>query len=84
LTYGSSTYVLGITPEWGDITHVLSMTLNCSTSKLTSIQTMTNLQTLDENFNADLMDAMADRFEELEEAMRESDPQEWEGYDDES
>ena len=45
---------------------------------------MTNLQTLDENFNADLMDAMADRFEELEEAMRESDPQEWEGYDDES
>ena len=45
---------------------------------------MTNLQTLDENFNADLMDAMADRTNELEEAMRESDPQEWEGYDDES
>jgi len=39
---------------------------------------------LDQNFNADLMDAMADRFQELEEAMRESEPQEWEGYDDES
>jgi hypothetical protein len=45
---------------------------------------MTNLQNLDENYNADLLDAMADQFEELEEAMRESDPQEWEGYDDES
>jgi hypothetical protein len=42
---------------------------------------MTNL---DNNYNADLMDAMADQFEELEEAMRESEPQEWEGYDDES
>jgi hypothetical protein len=42
---------------------------------------MTNL---DNNFNADLMDAMADQFEELQEAMRESEPQEWEGYDDES
>jgi hypothetical protein len=31
-----------------------------------------------------LLDAMADQFEELEEAMRESEPQEWEGYDDES
>ena len=39
---------------------------------------------LDENYNADLLDAMADRANELEEAMRESDPQEWEGYDDES
>ena len=45
---------------------------------------MTNLQTLDENYNADLLDAMADQFEELEGAMRESEPQEWEGYDDES
>ena len=45
---------------------------------------MTNLQALDENYNADLLDAMADRANELEEAMRNSDPQEWEGYDDES
>lgn len=45
---------------------------------------MTNFQTLDENYNADLLDAMADRANELEEAMRESDPEQWEGYDDES
>lgn len=45
---------------------------------------MTNLQSLDENYNADLMDAMADIFEEQQEAMYESEPQEWEGYDDES
>lgn len=51
---------------------------------LHSTQTMTNLQALDENYNADLLDAMADRANELEEAMRNSDPQEWEGYDDES
>lgn len=42
---------------------------------------MTNL---DENYNADLMDAMADRLADIDEAMRESEPQEWEGYDDES
>lgn len=42
---------------------------------------MTNL---DNNYNADLMDAMADRLADIEEAMRETDPQEWEGYDDES
>jgi hypothetical protein len=45
---------------------------------------MTNLQPLDENYNADLLDAMADLFEEEQEAMRESDPQEWEGYDDQA
>ena len=45
---------------------------------------MTNLQPLDENYNADLMDAMADIFEEQQEAMRESEPQEWEGYDDQT
>lgn len=45
---------------------------------------MTNLQPLDENYNADLMDAMADIFEEQQEAMRESEPQEWEGYDDQA
>ena len=39
---------------------------------------------LDNNYNADLMDAMADIFEEQQEAMHESEPQEWEGYDDES
>ncbi len=42
---------------------------------------MTNL---DNNYNADLLDAMADLFEEEQEAMRETSPQEWEGYDDES
>lgn len=42
---------------------------------------MTNL---DNNYNADLMDAMADRLADIEEAMKESEPQEWEGYDDKS
>lgn len=42
---------------------------------------MTNL---DNNYNADLLDAMADQFEDIEEAMRETDPEQWEGYDDES
>jgi len=42
---------------------------------------MTNL---DNNYNADLMDAMADRLADIEEAMRETDPQEWEGYDDQA
>lgn len=78
----------------------LSMSLNCSV--LYSIQTMTNLDmlqedalfpwladgsmadSLDNNYNADLLDAMADQFEDEQEAMRETDPQEWEGYDDES
>ena len=76
------------------------MSLNCSV--LYSIQTMTNLDmlqedtlfpwladgsmadSLDNNYNADLLDAMADQFEDEQEAMRETDPQEWEGYDDES
>ena len=78
---GSSTYLLRITPEWGDITHVLSMTLNCSIHSPNSLHTMTNL---DNNYNADLMDAMADQFEEEQEAMRETEPQEWEGYDDQT
>jgi len=38
----------------------------------------------DNNYNADLMDAMADIVAEQEEAMRETDPEQWEGYDDES
>ena len=37
---------------------------------------------IDNNYNADLMDAMADIFEEQQEAMRETEPQEWEGSDD--
>jgi hypothetical protein len=36
------------------------------------------------NDNADLLDAMADRFEELQEAMRDTDPEQWEGYDDQA
>lgn len=36
------------------------------------------------NDNADLLDAMADQFEELQEAMRETDPEQWEGYDDQA
>ena len=54
---------------------------------------------LDNNYNADLMDAMADIYvnsmedyvsamneltEEQQEAMRETEPQEWEGYDDQA
>ena len=36
------------------------------------------------NDNADLMDAMSDIYEEKLEAMRETDPEEWEGYDDQA
>ncbi len=45
---------------------------------------MTTTQ-LDNNYNADLLDAMADMAYEQEQAMRETDPSEWEGviYDDE-
>ena len=39
---------------------------------------------LDNNYNADLLDAMADQFEDEQEAMRESEPQDWEGYDDQA
>ena len=42
---------------------------------------MTNL---DNNYNADLIDAMADRLADIEEAMRETDPEQWEGYDDQA
>jgi hypothetical protein len=40
---------------------------------------------LDQNYNADLLDAMADMAYQQEEAMRESNQDEWEGviYDDE-
>ncbi len=40
----------------------------------TSIQTMTEL---DQNYNADLLDAMADIAYEQEQAMRESNQEEW-------
>jgi hypothetical protein len=36
---------------------------------------------LDNNYNSDLLDAMADRAYELEEAMRESDQSDWDGID---
>jgi hypothetical protein len=42
---------------------------------------MTNL---DNNFNADLLDSMADIAYQQEQAMRETTEEEWEGYDDES
>jgi hypothetical protein len=58
------------------------MTLNYST--FYSIQLMTQPQ-LDNNYNADLLDAMADMAAEQEQDMRESLQAEWEGviYDDE-
>jgi hypothetical protein len=58
------------------------MTLNYST--IYSIQTMTQLQ-LDNNYNADLLDAMADMADEQQQAMRETDLEDWEGiYDDQA
>jgi hypothetical protein len=50
---------------------------------------LTSTQTMDPNFideqrNADYLDAMADRDDELREAMQETDPQEWELYDDQA
>ena len=39
---------------------------------------------IDEQRNADLLDAMADLVYEQEQAMRESNPQEWELYDDQA
>lgn len=43
------------------------------------------MNNLDENYNADLLDAMADMAHQQEEAMRESNQDEWEGviHDDE-
>ncbi len=51
---------------------------------LTSTQTMRDSDFIDEQRNADLLDAMADRDNELREAMTETDPQEWELYDDQA
>ena len=39
---------------------------------------------IDEQRNAALLDAMADRDQELREARQEIDPQEWELYDDQA
>ena len=41
---------------------------------------------LDQNYNADLLDAMADMADEQYQAMTETDPEQWEGviYDDEN
>ena len=39
---------------------------------------------LDNNYNADLLDAMADMAAEQEQDMRETDPEQWEGYDDQT
>jgi hypothetical protein len=39
---------------------------------------------IDEQRNAALLDAMADRDQELREAMQETDPQEWELCDDQA
>lgn len=36
---------------------------------------------LDNNYEADYMDAMADRLADIEEAMRESDQSDWDGID---
>ena len=35
------------------------------------------MNNLDNNYNADLMDAMADQFEEEQEAMRETEQSDW-------
>ena len=48
--------------------------------------TMRDPDFIDEQRNADFLDAMADMAYELDEAMRETDPSDWEGviYDDEN
>lgn len=51
---------------------------------LTSTQLMRDPNFIDEQRNADLLDAMADRDNELREAMTETNPQEWELYDDQA
>jgi hypothetical protein len=50
-------------------------------SNLDYITIMTDSFPFDENYNADLMDAMADIFEEQQESMHETNPEQWEGYD---
>lgn len=54
----------------------LSMSLNCSTTLI-----QLNMDFIDEQRNADLLDAMADIAYEQEQAMRESLQSEWDGID---
>ena len=59
------------------------MSLNCSTNPtFKSLQIMhSNIDFIDEQRNADLLDAMADIAHEQEQAMRESLQSEWDGID---
>jgi hypothetical protein len=61
----------------------LSMSLNCSAN--TTLNSPQMAHQLDQNYNADLLDAMSDMAEEQYQAMTETDPSDWEGviYDDE-
>lgn len=61
----------------------LSMSLNCSTNPtFNPLQIMySNLDFIDEQRNADLLDALADLACSQAEAMRESDQNEWDGID---
>jgi hypothetical protein len=61
----------------------LSMSLNCSAKPtFKSLQIMhSNIDFIDEQRNADLLDAMADIAHEQEQAMRESLQSEWDGID---
>jgi len=59
------------------------MSLNCSAKPtFKSLQIMhSNIDFIDEQRNADLLDAMADIAHEQEQAMRESLQSEWDGID---
>ena len=61
----------------------LSMSLNCSAKPtFKSLQIMhSNLDFIDEQRNADMLDALADIAHEQEQAMRESEQSEWDGVD---
>lgn len=48
------------------------MTLNCSV--------LYQLISMDHHFNSDYLDAMADLWEEQQEAMHETDPEDWIGF----
>ncbi len=53
----------------------LSTSLNCSAN--TTLNPPQMAHQLDNNYNADLLDAMADYAYEQDQAMRESSPQDW-------
>jgi hypothetical protein len=59
------------------------MSLNCSAKPtFKSLQIMhSNLDFIDEQRNADMLDALADIAHEQEQAMRESEQSEWDGVD---